>query len=130
MNELLGRIPSAKHPRVTPIEVIRPRHNVAANSTTDFKIGARFLARSTPEWTKESGMVIDSRVFGDHQIVRDRIDNTNTIEKYAREAQLWPHEEIFGEDQVLRDVKFYVTDESFTVKTTGAKDIITLEQTL
>jgi hypothetical protein len=60
----------------------------------------------------------------------DRIDNANIIEKYAREAQLWPHKEIFGEDQGLRDVKFYVTDGSFTVKTTGAKDIITPEQTL
>jgi hypothetical protein len=37
---------------------------------------------------------------------------------------------MFGEDQVLRDVKFYVTDGSFTVKTTGARDIITLEQTI
>ena len=37
---------------------------------------------------------------------------------------------MFGEDQVLRDVKFYVTDGSFTVKTNGAKDIITSEQTL
>jgi hypothetical protein len=74
--------------------------------------------------------VIASRVFENHQTVRDCIDNTNTIEKYAREAQVWPHEEIFGEYQVLRDVKFHVTDRSFTLKTTGAKDIITSEQTL
>jgi hypothetical protein len=53
-----------------------------------------------------------------------------SFEKYAREAQLWPHEEIFGEDQVLRGVKFYVTDGSFAVNTTEAKDIITSEQTL
>jgi hypothetical protein len=74
--------------------------------------------------------VISSREYEDHQNVRDCIDNATTIEKYAREAQLWLHEEIFGEDQVLRDVKFYVTDGSFTVKTTGAMDIITSEQTL
>jgi hypothetical protein len=73
--------------------------------------------------------VISRCVFKDHQTVRDRIDNTNTIEKYAREAQLWPHEKIFGKDQVLRDAKFYVTYWSFTVKITGASDIITLEQT-
>jgi hypothetical protein len=45
-------------------------------------------------------------------------------------TQLWPHEETFGEDQVLRDAKFYVKDGSFTVKTTGAKNIITSEQTV
>jgi hypothetical protein len=49
-----------------------------------------------------------------------------TQTSYAREAQLWPHEEIFGEGQVLRDMKFYVTDGS----TTEADDIITSEQTL
>jgi hypothetical protein len=37
---------------------------------------------------------------------------------------------MFGEGQVLRDVKFYVTDGSLTVKTTGARDIITSKQTL
>jgi hypothetical protein len=123
MSELL------EHPSATPIKVIRPSH-VAAKSTTDFEMGARFIARSILEWTKKSGIVIDSRVFEDHQTLRDRIDNTNTIEKYARQAQLWPHKEIFGEDQVLHDVKFYVTDGSFTVKTIGARDIITSEQTL
>jgi hypothetical protein len=59
------------------------------------------------------------------------IGNTNIIiEKYVRKAQLSPHGEIFGEDQVLRDVKFYVTDRSFTVQTTGAKDIIISKLTL
>jgi hypothetical protein len=82
------------------------------------------------KWTKKSGIVVASREYEDHQSIRDRINNATTIKKYAREAQLWPHEEIFGEDKVLCDVKFYVTDGSFTVKTTGAKDIITLKQTL
>jgi hypothetical protein len=49
--------------------------------------------------------VIASHEYEDTNIVRDRIDNTRTIKKYAREAQLWPLEEIFGKDQALRDVK-------------------------
>jgi hypothetical protein len=93
----------------------------------DLKMSSRFITRSILEWTKESGIVIASRVFEDHQTVRNCIDNTNFIKKYVRKAQLWPHKEIFGKDQVLRDVKLYVTDEYFTVKTTGAKDIITSE---
>jgi hypothetical protein len=36
----------------------------------------------------------------------------------------------FGENQVQHDEKLYVTYGSFTVKTTGAKKIITSEQTL
>jgi hypothetical protein len=55
-------------------------------------------ARSILEWTKQSGIVIASREYEDTQIVSDRIDNARTIEKYAREAQLWPHKETFGED--------------------------------
>jgi hypothetical protein len=129
INELLDHFPASKNPRATPIEVICPRH-VTANSTTDLKMGARLIACSILEWTKESKIVIASRVFEDHQIVRYRIDNTNIIEKYERQAQLWPHKEIFSQDQVLRDVKFYVTDGSFKAKNTGAKDIITSEQTL
>jgi hypothetical protein len=93
MHELLNHIPASKHPLATPIKVICPRH-IADNSTTDFKMGARFIARSILEWKKESEIVITSRVFEDHQTVCDRIDNANTIEKYVREAQLWPHEEI------------------------------------
>jgi hypothetical protein len=119
MNELLDRIPASEHPHATPFKVICPRH-IATNSTTYSKMGERFIACRILEWTKKSGIVIDSRVFEDHQTVRDRIDNTNTIEKYTRQAQLWPHKEIFGKDQVLHDVKFYVTDGSFTVKTAGA----------
>jgi hypothetical protein len=42
----------------------------------------------------------------------------------------YSHTKKFGENQILHDVKFYVTDESFTVQTAGDKDIITLEQTL
>jgi hypothetical protein len=125
MNELLDRFPAAKQPRAAPIRVIRPEHVTTANTTTDFKMEVRFTARSILELKNESGIVIASRECEDHQTVRDRIDNTITIKKYAQEAQLWPHEETFGENQVLRDVKFYVTDGSFTVNTTGAKDIIT-----
>jgi hypothetical protein len=87
MNKLLKRIPASEHPCTTPIKVIRPRH-VAANSTTGFKMGAQFIACSILKWTKESEIVIASRVFEDHQIVRDRTDNARTIKKYAREAQL------------------------------------------
>jgi hypothetical protein len=126
----LDRIPAAKQPRATPIRIIRPQHVTTANNITEFERGARFIGCSILEWTKESRIVIVRGEYEDHQNVRDRIDNTTTIEKYAREAQLWPHEEMFGEDQVLRNVKFYVTDGSFTVKTTGARDIITSEQTL
>jgi hypothetical protein len=127
MNELSNRISASEHPRATLIRVIHPRH-VAANSTADFKIGARFIARSIQEWTKESGIVIASCVYEDDQIVCDRIENANIIAKTPREAQLWLREEKFGENQVLHDVKFYVTHSFFTVKTTGAKDIITSEQ--
>jgi hypothetical protein len=73
--------------------------------------------------------VIASCEYEDLQTKRDCIDNAGIIEKYAQEAQLWPHEETIGEYQVLRDVKLYVTYGSFTVKTTSAKDIITSEQT-
>jgi hypothetical protein len=75
------------------------------------------------KWKSE--IVNASREYEDTQIVRNRIDNARIIEKYAQKAQLWPHKEIFVEDQVLHNVKFYVTDGSFTVKTTGAKGIIT-----
>jgi hypothetical protein len=129
MNEQLDCIPDSKHPCATPINVISPRH-IAVNSTTDFKMGARFIARSVLEWTKEPGILIASHVYEDHQTVRDCIDNTNTNKKYAQEAQLWPYEEIFGKVKVLRDVKFYMTDGYFTVKTSGTKDIITSKQNL
>jgi hypothetical protein len=79
---------ASKYPRqTTPIKVTHSRH-VAANSTRDFKMGARFIARSIPEQTKKSVIVIASRVYENPQIFYNRIDNTNTIEKYAREAQL------------------------------------------
>jgi hypothetical protein len=108
----------ASWPQSTPVRTSsRSFAPVAENSTTYFKMGAQFIARSILEWIKKSEIVIASRVFEDHQTLRDRIDNTHTIKKYAREARVWPHEEIFGKEQVLRDVKFYVTDGSFTVKT-------------
>ena len=130
MNELLNRIPQADHPKYSPIRVIHPRHVTATNTTNDFKRGAHYTARSLLEWTKEAGIVIANRVRENYQIQQDHTDNAMTIKRYAQAAQLWPHEKKFGEDQVLRDVKFYVTDGSFTVKTSGAKDIITSEQTL
>jgi hypothetical protein len=129
MNDLLDCIQASTHPCATSIRITCPRH-LAANSTTDFKMGARFIARSILEWTKESGIIIASHVFKDHQIVRDLIDNAKTIKKYAQHVQLGPHDEIFGGDQVLHDVKVYATDGFCTVNTTGAKDIITSEQTL
>jgi hypothetical protein len=45
MNELFDRIPSDKQPRATPIRTINPEHVTANNTTTDFKMGARFTAR-------------------------------------------------------------------------------------
>jgi shikimate 5-dehydrogenase len=78
-------------------------------------MGARFTANRILEWTKTSGIVIASCEYEDHQNVRDCIYNATTVAKYAQKAQLCPHGEIFGKDQVLRDVKFYVTDGSITV---------------
>jgi hypothetical protein len=116
MNDLLNRISSAKlfNPSIhlfkpsiqhcaTSISVICPEHGTTANTMTGFKMGAQFTAR---RWTKESGIVIACRKYEDTQIVRDCIVNARTIEKYVRDAQLWPHEEKFGKVQAPRDVKF------------------------
>jgi hypothetical protein len=79
MNELLDRIPSAKQPHAIPNRAIRPEHFTANNTTKYFKIGAQFTARSILEWTRESGIVIASREYEDHQNVRDHIDNATLL---------------------------------------------------
>jgi hypothetical protein len=96
MNELLDCIPAAKQPCTTPIRVICLEHVTTANIMTDYKMGAQFTARSILEWAKKSGIVIANCEYEDHQTVRDCIDYARAIERYVREAQLWPHEENFG----------------------------------
>jgi hypothetical protein len=61
--------------------------------------------------------MIANPVYKDHKNVYDHTKNGRTIEKYAWGAKLWPHVEKLCEDQVQHDIKFYMTDRSFTVKT-------------
>jgi hypothetical protein len=104
--------------------VIRPHHVTETKNVKDFPNSPSYTARSLLEWTKESGICIASRVYEDSQVMRDRGGCTITIEKHAKAAELWP-DEIFGDDQTLRDIKFFATDGAYKVSTTGARDIIT-----
>jgi hypothetical protein len=117
INQIVGAIHSDTSKHITFWDIRRafnfiPRH---LQKLAWMRMG---VSKEVAEWFIEQRMM--------------DIDSAKTIEKYAREAQLWPHEETVGarEDQVLRDIKFYLIDGSFTVKTTGANDIITSQQTL
>ena len=121
VNDIIERVPHTTLPTNQSINILQ---------TTNWPTKRSYTARSFVEWAKESNMSLANRRFLTKKEHQQHLKNDSELARCAKQVQLWPDKEQWGDSQTLPHMSAFFTDGSYKPQAATTSDILTPDQQL